>query len=138
MFSLIPSISVRPDPESPSVVQHGLRRSKRTRLPRLQSHLGQKALYEVDNDGSKQIRVNINKSNTSVNITKDRILVGASEVVLKDPRLKKYRVMDTVVAAEKEQETKCEQANSYNLNLERNLTLFRPEKTVQECETEAP
>jgi hypothetical protein len=43
-------------------------------------------------------------------------LVGASEVVLKDPRLKKYRVLDTVVAAEKEQETKCKKRKTV-LNL---------------------
>jgi hypothetical protein len=92
-----------------------LRRSKRTRLPRLQSHLGQRAVYEVDKDGSKQIKLINPKHLLCTNTTKDRILVGASEVVLKDPRLKKYRVLDTVVASEKEQETKCEQENSYRL-----------------------
>jgi hypothetical protein len=33
-------------------------------------------------------------------------LVGATEVELKDRRLKKYRVLDPVVAAEKENEAK--------------------------------
>uniref|UniRef100_A0A915LTJ7 Uncharacterized protein n=1 Tax=Meloidogyne javanica TaxID=6303 RepID=A0A915LTJ7_MELJA len=78
---------IRPDPESPSVVQLGLRRSKRNRLPALQHHLGQRAIYKVDNDGN-------------------RVLVGATEVEPKDNPCKKYGVLDIVKAAEKENEAK--------------------------------
>uniref|UniRef100_A0A1I8B3D0 BZIP domain-containing protein n=1 Tax=Meloidogyne hapla TaxID=6305 RepID=A0A1I8B3D0_MELHA len=78
---------IRPDPQSPSVVQQGLRRSKRNRLPALQHHLGQRPIYEVDKDGN-------------------RVLVGATEVEPKDNRLKAYGVLDIVTAADKENEAK--------------------------------
>uniref|UniRef100_A0A914HIF8 glutamate--tRNA ligase n=1 Tax=Globodera rostochiensis TaxID=31243 RepID=A0A914HIF8_GLORO len=76
---------IRPNPASPSVVQLGLRRSQRTRLPRLLSHMGQKAQYKHDKDG---------------------ILVGVSEVVVNDRLLKKHRMLDIVTASRKEQESK--------------------------------
>ncbi|KAL3081909.1 hypothetical protein niasHT_037087 [Heterodera trifolii] len=74
-----------PDPESPSVLQLGLRRSKRSRLPRLLAHMGQTAKYERDKDGNQ-------------------VLVGATELVVKDRFLKKHRVADSVTASLKEQQ----------------------------------
>nr|CAD2139364.1 unnamed protein product [Meloidogyne enterolobii] len=99
---------IRPDPESPSVVQLGLRRSKRNRLPPLQHHLGQKAIYEIDMDGN-------------------RVLVGATEVEPKDNLCKKYGVLNIVKAAEKEDEAKKFKRRTQSIMKRRRQERFKHE-----------
>uniref|UniRef100_A0A915DIC1 Uncharacterized protein n=1 Tax=Ditylenchus dipsaci TaxID=166011 RepID=A0A915DIC1_9BILA len=73
--------------DSPSVVELGLRRSNRNRLPRLNQALGQHPIYERDAEGNET-------------------LVGANDVVIKDKLLKKHKVADPLVAEERDRELK--------------------------------
>ena len=58
--------------------------------------------------------------------------MGATEVEVKDRRLKKYRVVDTVVVAEKEQEAKRE----FTQILTNILKFFRPQTAHQEADAQ--
>ncbi|KAF7638536.1 hypothetical protein Mgra_00001912 [Meloidogyne graminicola] len=97
---------IRPDPQSPSIIQNNLRRSTRTRLPCLQHHLGQRAIYEVDKDGmganAYEAWIRAEKQKFTIN----RNLVGATQVEVKDKRLNSFGTLDVVTAAEKEKEKK--------------------------------
>uniref|UniRef100_A0A915D746 Uncharacterized protein n=1 Tax=Ditylenchus dipsaci TaxID=166011 RepID=A0A915D746_9BILA len=86
-YVLRPPKIIQNNPDSPSVVELGLRRSARNRLPRLQRSLHQRPIYERDAEGNYNI-------------------IGVNEVVVKDKRLKKYGVADPIVADERSREMK--------------------------------
>uniref|UniRef100_A0A914Z3T6 Uncharacterized protein n=1 Tax=Panagrolaimus superbus TaxID=310955 RepID=A0A914Z3T6_9BILA len=74
-------------PESPSIEHPNLRRSKRTRVRTLRRDLGEQPVYELDENRLP-------------------VLVGVTQVEIKNPRAQKYLTADTALQNQREKELK--------------------------------